>query len=75
MDPAARPVARWSGRPSCASTPATAGATTPAGSPWTTRSSGRGRVGTALVVLRNSNHYGIAGWYALRAAAARDDRR
>jgi L-2-hydroxycarboxylate dehydrogenase (NAD+) len=26
--------------------------------------------GSALVVLRNSNHYGIAGWYALRAAAA-----
>ena len=26
--------------------------------------------GSALVVLRNSNHYGIAGWYALRAARA-----
>ena len=26
--------------------------------------------GSALVVLRNSNHYGIAGWYALRAAQA-----
>ena len=26
--------------------------------------------GSAFVVLRNSNHYGIAGWYALRAAAA-----
>jgi LDH2 family malate/lactate/ureidoglycolate dehydrogenase len=26
--------------------------------------------GSALVVLRNSNHYGIAGWYALRAASA-----
>ena len=26
-------------------------------------------VGSATVVLRRSNHYGIAGWYALRAAA------
>jgi len=26
--------------------------------------------GSALVVIRNSNHYGIAGWYALRAAQA-----
>ena len=25
--------------------------------------------GTCLVVVRQSNHYGIAGWYALRAAA------
>lgn len=27
-------------------------------------------VGTSTVVVRRSNHYGIAGWYALRAAAA-----
>jgi L-2-hydroxycarboxylate dehydrogenase (NAD+) len=26
--------------------------------------------GTAIAVVRNSNHYGIAGWYALRAAEA-----
>jgi L-2-hydroxycarboxylate dehydrogenase (NAD+) len=26
--------------------------------------------GTAVAVVRNSNHYGIAGWYALRAAHA-----
>jgi len=26
--------------------------------------------GSAIAVVRNSNHYGIAGWYALRAAAA-----
>ncbi len=26
--------------------------------------------GSALAVVRNSNHYGIAGWYALRAAQA-----
>jgi L-2-hydroxycarboxylate dehydrogenase (NAD+) len=26
--------------------------------------------GSAVAVVRNSNHYGIAGWYALRAAAA-----
>jgi LDH2 family malate/lactate/ureidoglycolate dehydrogenase len=26
--------------------------------------------GAAMAVVRNSNHYGIAGWYALRAAAA-----
>jgi L-2-hydroxycarboxylate dehydrogenase (NAD+) len=26
--------------------------------------------GSALVVVRNTNHYGIAGWYALRAAHA-----
>ena len=25
--------------------------------------------GTAISVVRNSNHYGIAGWYAMRAAA------
>jgi L-2-hydroxycarboxylate dehydrogenase (NAD+) len=25
-------------------------------------------VGTAIAVVRNSNHYGIAGWYAMRAA-------
>ena len=25
--------------------------------------------GTAVAVVRNSNHYGIAGWYAMRAAA------
>lgn len=25
--------------------------------------------GTAIAVVRNSNHYGIAGWYAMRAAA------
>jgi L-2-hydroxycarboxylate dehydrogenase (NAD+) len=29
-----------------------------------------GELGTATAVVRNSNHYGIAGWYALRAAAA-----
>lgn len=29
-----------------------------------------GRLGTAMSVVRNSNHYGIAGWYALRAAGA-----
>ncbi len=27
-------------------------------------------VGAAIAVVRNSNHYGIAGWYAMRAAAA-----
>jgi LDH2 family malate/lactate/ureidoglycolate dehydrogenase len=27
-------------------------------------------VGSAIAVVRNSNHYGIAGWYALRAAWA-----
>jgi LDH2 family malate/lactate/ureidoglycolate dehydrogenase len=26
--------------------------------------------GTAIAIVRNSNHYGIAGWYALRAAAS-----
>ena len=26
--------------------------------------------GAAIAVVRNSNHYGIAGWYAMRAAAA-----
>jgi len=29
-----------------------------------------GSTGTAFAVVRNSNHYGIAGWYALRAADA-----
>jgi LDH2 family malate/lactate/ureidoglycolate dehydrogenase len=27
-------------------------------------------LGSATAIVRNSNHYGIAGWYALRAAAA-----
>src|SRR5439155_1586975 len=27
-------------------------------------------VGSAVAVVRNSNHYGIAGWYAMRAARA-----
>src|SRR3979490_2697739 len=26
--------------------------------------------GAAVALVRNSNHYGIAGWYALRAAAS-----
>jgi LDH2 family malate/lactate/ureidoglycolate dehydrogenase len=26
------------------------------------------KTGTAIAVVRNSNHYGIAGWYAMRAA-------
>ena len=34
----------------------------------TSPSSGRWSFGSSTVVLRNSNHYGIAGWYALRAA-------
>ena len=29
-----------------------------------------GTLGLAATTVRNSNHYGIAGWYALRAAAA-----
>jgi LDH2 family malate/lactate/ureidoglycolate dehydrogenase len=29
-----------------------------------------GEVGTSIAVARNSNHYGIAGWYAMRAASA-----
>lgn len=31
---------------------------------------GARKAGTFTTVLRNSNHYGIAGWYALHAAAA-----
>ncbi len=27
-------------------------------------------IGAAIAVVRNSNHYGIAGWYAMRAASA-----
>ena len=71
MDPAARPGrGAWSGRPSSATTPGTAGDTTPAGVA-VDRAIERARTrGSALVVLRNSNHYGIAGWYALRAAEA-----
>ena len=30
---------------------------------------GATEAGTAIAVVRNSNHYGIAGWYAMRAAA------
>jgi len=68
MDPASRPVAEG-GRPALRRFDAQNG--------WGHHASriavdaaieGARSLGTAISVVRNSNHYGIAGWYALRAA-------
>ena len=68
MDPAARPVVE-SGRPALTRFDAHNG--------WGHHAcrvavdaaiDGAATLGTATSVVRNSNHYGIAGWYALRAA-------
>lgn len=68
MDPRARPVLQ-SGRPALLSFDAQNG--------WGHHASrvavdaavdAASTLGTATAVVRNSNHYGIAGWYALRAA-------
>jgi LDH2 family malate/lactate/ureidoglycolate dehydrogenase len=70
MDPAARPVAEVE-RAALVRYDARNGWGHHAGRVATDRAIEMARTaGSAFVVLRNSNHYGIAGWYALRAAAA-----
>jgi LDH2 family malate/lactate/ureidoglycolate dehydrogenase len=70
MDPAARPKLEVE-RAALARFDARNGWGHHAGRVATDWAIGRARdAGSAIAVVRNSNHYGIAGWYALRAAAA-----
>jgi len=70
MDPAARPVIERE-RPALARFDARNGWGHHASRVAVDWAIARARdVGAATAVVRNSNHYGIAGWYALRAAAA-----
>jgi LDH2 family malate/lactate/ureidoglycolate dehydrogenase len=69
LDPAGRPV-RDAGRAALARFDAANGWGHHAGRvaiDWAIAASAT--TGTATAVVRNSNHFGIAGWYALRAAA------
>ncbi len=68
MDPAARPVAER-GTPALARYNANNGWGHHAGRVATDNALERARqMGAAISVLRNANHYGIAGWYAMRVA-------
>jgi LDH2 family malate/lactate/ureidoglycolate dehydrogenase len=70
LDPAGRPV-RDAGKAALARFDAANGWGHHAGRvavDWAIEAAGE--LGAATAVVRNSNHYGIAGWYALRAAAA-----
>jgi LDH2 family malate/lactate/ureidoglycolate dehydrogenase len=68
MDPSARPV-RERGRPALALFDARNGWGHHAGRVAMDDAIERAlTLGTAMSVVRNSNHYGIAGWYAIRAA-------
>jgi len=68
MDPAARPVAEQA-TPALARYNANNGWGHHAGRVATDDAIERARhTGAAISVLRNANHYGIAGWYAMRAA-------
>src|SRR5262249_33635302 len=68
MDPSARPV-RERGRPAIALFDARNGWGHHAGRVAMDDAIERAlTLGTAMSVVRNSNHYGIAGWYAIRAA-------
>jgi LDH2 family malate/lactate/ureidoglycolate dehydrogenase len=70
LEPAARPV-RDAGKPALARFDAGNGWGHHAGRvavDWAIDAARE--LGAATAVVRNSNHYGIAGWYALRAAAA-----
>ncbi len=68
MDPAARPVAERE-TPALARYNANNGWGHHAGRVATDDAIRRARqTGAAISVLRNANHYGIAGWYAMRAA-------
>src|SRR5215212_4247586 len=70
MDPAARPV-HEGGRPALARFDARNGWGHHAGRVATDWAIGAAReLGIATAVVAHTNHYGIAGWYALRAAAA-----
>jgi LDH2 family malate/lactate/ureidoglycolate dehydrogenase len=69
MDPAARPVL-VRGKPALSLFDAQNGFGHHAGRVAIDHAIERAREnGTAVAVVRNSNHYGIAGWYAMRAAA------
>jgi L-2-hydroxycarboxylate dehydrogenase (NAD+) len=68
MDPAARPVVDG-GRPALTRFDARNGWGHHAGRVAVDAAIGAGRdLGMAASTVRNTNHYGIAGWYALRAA-------
>ncbi len=68
MDPAARPV-KETGKPALARFDANNGWGHHAGRVATEDAIERAReTGAAISVLRNANHYGIAGWYAMRVA-------
>jgi LDH2 family malate/lactate/ureidoglycolate dehydrogenase len=69
LDPAGRPV-HDAGRPALARFDAANGWGHHAGRvavDWAIEAAAE--LGTATAVVRNSNHFGIAGWYALRAAS------
>jgi LDH2 family malate/lactate/ureidoglycolate dehydrogenase len=69
MDPAARPLLER-GKASLSLFDAQNGFGHHAGRIATDHAIERAReTGTAISIVRNSNHYGIAGWYAMRAAA------
>ncbi len=69
MDPAARPV-KERGRPALVRFDARNGWGQHAGRVATDDAIERAReTGAAISVVRNTNHYGIAGWYAMRVAA------
>jgi LDH2 family malate/lactate/ureidoglycolate dehydrogenase len=69
MDPTARP-ARVGGRPALLAFDARNGWGHHAGRVAVDAATDAAReLGIAAAVIRNSNHYGIAGWYALRAAS------
>jgi len=68
MDPAARPL-KEIGKPAVARFDANNGWGHHAGRVATDDAIERAReTGAAISVLRNTNHYGIAGWYAMRVA-------
>jgi LDH2 family malate/lactate/ureidoglycolate dehydrogenase len=68
LDPAAR-AEKEKSRPALARFNANNGWGQPAGRMAAEDAAARGReIGAAISVVRNSNHYGIAGWYAMRIA-------
>src|SRR5216684_5680063 len=70
MDPAARPVLER-GKPALSLFDARNGFGHHAGRVAVDHAIERaGENGVGIAVVRNSNHYGIAGWYAMRAASA-----
>ena len=68
MDPAARPV-KEKGKPALARFDGSNGWGHHAARVATEDALGRAKeIGAAISVVRNTNHYGIAGWYAMRVA-------